>query len=187
MEGFIVNQLTIRMATLQDAAVLQDLMYRAFTPLREAGIDWPSVNADLEMIEKNIKYNSAYVLEKQGRIISTLSIRFPWEPKYKVSQFPFIWWFATDPDFAGEGYGAQLMTYIEETILRDTLKAPAVVLGTSARKMAWLKDVYARRGYETFFEMEEASGDRGAMMVKVLIPERYNKALLAPPPWYEED
>lgn len=174
------------MATLEDADALQTLMYRAFTPLREAGIDWPSVNADIEMIEKNIKYNAAYVLEKDGEIISTLSIRFPWEPKYKVSQFPFIWWFATNPDFEGKGYGKQLMIYIEEAILRDTLKAPAVVLGTSARKMAWLKEVYERWGYETFFELEEASGDRGAMMVKVLIPERYNKTLLEPPPWYEE-
>lgn len=175
----------IRMATLQDAPELQKLMHRAFTPLREAGIDWPSVNADLEMIEKNIKYNAAYVLEQDGRLISTLSIRFPWEPKHKVSQFPFVWWFATDPDFGGKGYGNQLMTYIEETILRDTLKAPAVVLGTSARKMSWLKDVYERRGYTSFFELEEPSGDRGAMMVKVLIPERYNESLLTSPPWYE--
>lgn len=44
----------IRMATLQDAPELQKLMHRAFTPLREAGIDWPSVNADLEMIEKTL-------------------------------------------------------------------------------------------------------------------------------------
>ncbi|NJH81678.1 GNAT family N-acetyltransferase [Staphylococcus hyicus] len=180
-----MNQINIRMSTLQDAKTLQDLMFRAFTPLREAGIDWPSVHADIDMIEKNIKYNAAYVLEKDGKIVSTLSIRFPWEPKYKVSQFPFIWWFATDPDYGGQGYGDQLMTYIEETILRDMLKAPAVVLGTSARKMAWLKEVYTRRGYDSFFEMEESSGDRGAMMVKVLIPERYNKDLLAPPPWYE--
>lgn len=130
----------IRMATLQDAEALQELMYRAFTPLREVGIEWPSVNADIEMIEKNIKYNTALVLEKEGRIISTLSIRYPWEPKDAVSKYPFVWWFATDPDYAGQGYGNQMMTYVEETILRDTLKAPAVVLGTSARKMAWLKE-----------------------------------------------
>lgn len=176
----------IRMATLQDAEALQELMYRAFTPLREVGIEWPSVNADIEMIEKNIKYNTALVLEKEGRIISTLSIRYPWEPKDAVSKYPFVWWFATDPDYAGQGYGNQMMTYVEETILRDTLKAPAVVLGTSARKMAWLKDVYAKRGYETFFEKEDETGDIGAMMVKVLIPERYNKKLLETPPWFRE-
>lgn len=179
-------QVSIRMATLEDAETLHRLMYRAFTPLRKAGIDWPSVNATLEMIEKNITRNAAYVLEEDGRIISTLSIRFPWEPSRPVSKYPFIWWFATDPDDAGKGYGNQLMTYIEETILRDTLKAPAVVLGTSVRKMGWLKEVYARRGYETFFTLEEPSGDQGAMMVKVLIPERFNAELLGPPPWATE-
>ncbi|MBA8778962.1 GNAT family N-acetyltransferase [Staphylococcus schleiferi subsp. coagulans] len=180
-----MSQINIRLATLEDAERLQQLMYRAFTPLREVGIDWPSVNADLEMIKKNIKYNAAYVLEKDGEVISTLSIRFPWEPKNPVSKYPFVWWFATDPDYSGQGYGHQMMSYVENTILRDTLKAPAVVLGTSARKMSWLKDVYERRGYETFFTLEEPSGDQGAMMVKVLIPERFNRSLLAPPPWFE--
>lgn len=174
---------TIRLATLQDAEALQQLMYRAFTPLREVGIEWPSVNADIEMIEKNIKYNSAFVLEKDGGIISTLSIRYPWEPKDPVSKYPFVWWFATDPDFGGQGYGKKVMRYVEETILRDTLKAPAVVLGTSGRKMAWLKDMYENHGYDVFFEKEDDTGDVSAMMVKVLIPERYNADLLAPPPW----
>ncbi|MGS4198809.1 GNAT family N-acetyltransferase [Staphylococcus pseudintermedius] len=170
-----MSQVNIRMATLDDAEALHKLMHRAFTPLREVGIDWPSVNATLEMIQDNIQNNAAYVLEVEGKIVSTLSIRFPWEPSQPVSKYPFVWWFATDPDYGGVGYGNQMMTYVEETILRDTLKAPAVVLGTSARKMSWLKDVYERRGYETFFSFEDETGDEGAMMVKVLIPERYNK------------
>ncbi|HAR6499841.1 TPA: GNAT family N-acetyltransferase [Staphylococcus pseudintermedius] len=178
-----MSQVNIRMATLDDAEALHALMHRAFTPLRDVGIDWPSVNATLEMIQDNIQNNAAYVLEVEGKIVSTLSIRFPWEPSHPVSKYPFVWWFATDPDYGGVGYGNQMMTYVEETILRDTLKAPAVVLGTSVRKMSWLKGVYERRGYETFFSFEDETGDEGAMMVKVLIPERYNKDLLAPPPW----
>lgn len=30
-------------------------MHEAFTPLRELGIDWPSVNASVEMVEKIYK------------------------------------------------------------------------------------------------------------------------------------
>ncbi|ARJ50555.1 GNAT family N-acetyltransferase [Staphylococcus lutrae] len=182
-----MSQVNIRLATLEDAQSLYQLMYQAFTPLRDVGIDWPSVHATMEMIEKNITQHMVYILEKEGVPISTLSIRFPWEPSRPVSKYPFVCWFATDPDEAGKGYGNQLMTYVEKTILRDTLKAPAVVLGTSGRKMRWLKEVYARRGYQSFFTMEEESGDLGVMMVKVLIPERYNPNLLAPPPWASEN
>lgn len=175
-----------RLATLEDTDALHELMYRSFTPLREVGINWPSVNATPEMIADNIRDNACYVLEVDNCIVSTLSIRFPWESDTPVSKYPFVWWLATSPEMSGKGYGSQMMRYVEEVILRDTLKAPAVVLGTSARKMAWLEDVYQRRGYETYFEMEdEASGDKGVMMVKVLIPERYDDNLLAPPPWGE--
>ncbi|WP_263009907.1 GNAT family N-acetyltransferase [Staphylococcus americanisciuri] len=175
-----------RLATLEDTATLHQLMYRSFTPLREVGIDWPSVNATPEMVEDNIRENACYVLEIDGQIVSTLSIRFPWESEVPISKYPFIWWLATDPDYNKKGYGSKMMRYVEEDILRDTLKAPAVVLGTSARKMGWLADVYARRGYETFFEMEDETGDKGIMMVKVLIPERYNADLLTLPPWSEQ-
>ncbi|QLK86754.1 GNAT family N-acetyltransferase [Staphylococcus sp. 17KM0847] len=175
-----------RLATLKDTESLYLLMYRAFTPLREVGIDWPSVHATPEMIQDNIQNNACYVLEIDGNIVSTLSIRFPWESQNPVAQYPFIWWLATDPDYAQLGYGSEMMRYVEESILRDTLKAPAVVLGTSARKMGWLLDVYQNRGYDVFYEMEEESGDKGVMMVKVLIPERYDDALLIPPPWSEK-
>jgi hypothetical protein len=37
-----------------------------------------------------------------------------------------------------KGYGSQLLKYVEEDFLRDTLKASAVTLGTSARLHPWL-------------------------------------------------
>ena len=39
-----------KIANMEDAEELHQLMYD-FTPLRELGIDWPSVNADLEMVK----------------------------------------------------------------------------------------------------------------------------------------
>ncbi|WP_338400244.1 GNAT family N-acetyltransferase [Staphylococcus pseudintermedius] len=50
------------------------------------------------------------MLEVEGKIVSTLSIRFPWEPSQPVSKYPFVWWFATDPDYGGVGYGNEMMT-----------------------------------------------------------------------------
>ena len=40
---------TIRLANENDAETIHQLMYKAFTPLRELGIDWPSVNANLDL------------------------------------------------------------------------------------------------------------------------------------------
>ena len=37
------------------------------------------------------------------------------------------------------------MKYVEEDFLRDTLKAAAVTLGTSARLHPWLLQIYKKR------------------------------------------
>ena len=44
------------------------------------------------------------------------------------------------------GYGSRLLKYVEEDFLRDTLKAAAVTLGTSARLHPWLLQIYEKEG-----------------------------------------
>ena len=44
-------------------------------------------------------------------------------------------------------------------ILRDTLKAAAVTLGTSARLHPWLLNIYEKRGYEIYAKHENDDGD----------------------------
>src|SRR5699024_174282 len=173
----------IRVAVESDVEELQKLMYESFTPLRELGIDWPSVNADVELVKKNIKTSTMFVLENDHEIISTLTVRYPWEGKRRVSIYPFVWWFATKLSYDGKGIGSRLLTYVEETYLRDTLKAPAAKLGTSARNHRWLLDIYKKRGYEVYAEHESDDGDLGVIMRKVLIPESFNEEVLGAPPF----
>ncbi len=45
----------IRLASEQDAEKLQQLMHEAFTPLRELGIDWPSVNPKFRCCERKYR------------------------------------------------------------------------------------------------------------------------------------
>ena len=90
----------------------------------------------------------------------------------------FIWWFATKPSYDGQGYGSQLLRYVEEDFLRDTLKAAAVTLGTSARLHPWLLKIYEKRGYEVYAEHENDDGDLGVIMRKILIPERFEEQIL---------
>lgn len=173
----MMSDIHIRVANQDDAVEIQQLMYEAFTPLREMGIQWPSVNATVEMVEDNIETGTAFVLENEQEIISTITVRYPWESEDRVSIYPFVWWFATKPSYGGQGMGSRLLTYVEETFLRDTLKAPAVTLGTSARKHPWLLDIYQHRGYEVYKE-HESDDDVGVLMRKVLIPDRFDEKVL---------
>ncbi|UMT77878.1 GNAT family N-acetyltransferase [Staphylococcus roterodami] len=173
----------IRLASEQDAEKLQQLMHEAFTPLRELGIDWPSVNADLDAVKENIDKNTTFVMTIDDEIISTITVRYPWGSLKSISGYPFVWWFATNPAYEGQGFGSQLLTYVEETFLRDTLKAAAVTLGTSARLHPWLLKIYEKRGYEIYSEHENDDGDLGVIMRKILIPERFEESILGQPPF----
>ena len=76
---------------MEDAEELHQLMYDAFTPLRELGIDWPSVNADLEMVKNNLENNTTFVMVKGNEIISTITVRYPWGSVRSISGYPFIY------------------------------------------------------------------------------------------------
>ena len=173
----------IRVAHEQDAEELHSIMQVAFTPLRELGIDWPSVHADLEMVRDNLRQNTTFVLENEKEIISTITVCYSWSSVKPISGYPFVWWFATRPTYDGQGYGSQLLKYVEETFLRDTLKAAAVTLGTSARLHPWLLNIYEKRGYEIYAKHENDDGDLGVIMRKILIPEQFNEDILGRPPF----
>ena len=73
-----MSNVNIRIADQSDVLSIHRLMYEAFTPLRELGIDWPSVNATEEMVADNIQHNTTFVLELNDTIISTITVRYPW-------------------------------------------------------------------------------------------------------------
>jgi ribosomal protein S18 acetylase RimI-like enzyme len=89
------------------------------------------------MIRENIIHNACYVLEIDGSIAATISLKNLEE----VTDLPFLYWFAVLPFYKNQGIGNRLLTYVEEAIVRDTLLAPGVVLATS-RKHPWLLAMY---------------------------------------------
>ncbi|CAC7574995.1 GNAT family acetyltransferase [Staphylococcus aureus] len=128
-------------------------MHEAFTPLRELGIDWPSVNANLDAVKENIDKNTTFVMTIDDEIISTITVRYPWGSVKSISGYPFVWWFATNPEYEGKGYDP------------------------------WLLKIYEKRGYEIYSEHENDDGDLGVIMRKVLIPERFDETILGQPPF----
>lgn len=159
-----------RQATLSDAPALLDLSLRAYEPIRQLGIQFAAATADLALVEKNITNNMCFVMEENGRILSTISARMPWGPSPGPFGVPHLWWFASDPDAGRKGIGGEMITWCEEIMIRDTLKSPVVSLGT-ADKHPWLIEMYKRRGYEIEGSKDLGRGHLTIYMKKILIPE----------------
>ena len=159
-----------RQATLEDGPALLDLSLRAYEPIRQLGIHFAAATADLALVEKNIRNNMCLVMLENGRLLSTISARMPWGPTPGPFGVPHLWWFASDPDAGRKGIGREMITWAEETLLRDKLKSPAVSLGT-ADKHPWLIDMYKRRGYEVEGSKDLGRGHLTIFMKKILIPE----------------
>ena len=161
-----------RLATLDDAAAVLDLSLRAYEPIRSMGIRFAAATADLETVRKNIHDNACYVMEYEGRTIATVSVRMPWGPQPGPLGVPHIWWFAVDPSIGKKGVGSTFLQWIEETVIRDTLKSPAVSLGT-ADKHPWLIGMYERRGYVRVAEKDLGKGHITVFLRKTLRDEWY--------------
>ncbi len=164
----------IRLATLEDKEKLQELILRAYAPIRELGINFAAATADVNLVEKNIKNNMCYVLEENGQLLATCSLRMPWGLQPGPYGFPHIYWFAVDPQIGKQGVGTSLLKWIEENIVRDTLKSPAVTLGT-ADKHPWLINMYEKHGYEKVGSADLGRGHITIYLRKILLPGLFNE------------
>ncbi|WP_339188172.1 sulfur-containing aminoacid acetyltransferase SnaB [Bacillus sp. FSL M8-0025] len=156
-----------RLAVERDAEQLLALTLRAYEPIRKLGIRFAAAHADLDLVLKNIRKNACYVMEEDGRIIATITLRMPWGKQPGPYGVPHIWWFAVDPGIGKKGIGTKLLQWLEETILRDTLKVPFVSLGT-ADKHPWLIEMYERKGYVRSGEQDLGKGHITVYMKKQL-------------------
>ncbi|WNS78369.1 GNAT family N-acetyltransferase [Domibacillus sp. DTU_2020_1001157_1_SI_ALB_TIR_016] len=160
----------IRLASAEDADAILDLTLKAYQPIRDLNIRFSAAHADRELVLHNLTQNATYLLEKNGRIAATVTVRYPWaDPGHEA--YPFIWWFAVHPDFKQKGIGSALLSYVEEEVLTKQVKAPAVYLATATRH-PWLVGIYERRGYKTFKEKVH-EGDNIVFLRKILNPSLY--------------
>lgn len=156
-----------RMAGLEDAPAVLELTTLAYKPIRELGINFAAAHADLALVEKNIRENMCFIMEEDGRIVSTISVRLPWGPSPGPFGVPHLWWFASHPNAGRKGVGREMITWCEETIIRDTLKSPSVSLGT-ADSHPWLIEMYKRRNYKIEGSKDLGKGHTTIFMIKDL-------------------
>jgi len=166
----------IRLATEADAAELHAMLQKAYASLQEHNINFTITRASVDEVRDVLRRESTFVLETELGITATATVRFPWTLSHHASPapWPFIHWFAVHEQAKGQGYGAKIIGYVEETILRDTLKAPAVYLATAIRH-PWLTALYQRRGYEAFHTAINPLGVELVYLRKILNAEVYGE------------
>lgn len=166
----------IRLAKPEEAEWLHGLLQRAYTPLVAQGINFTVSRSTVAGVAAVIASESTFVLERDGQRVATLTVRFPWtQDNTQLAPWPFLHWFAVEPDYKGQGYGSRIIRYVEESFLRDTLKSPAVYLAT-AIKHPWLTQLYLRRGYQPFHRAINPLGVELVYLTRVLDQRRYQQA-----------
>lgn len=139
--------MTLRLMTQNDIPAYQTLLHNAYQATLQLGIHFAAATVNQKQIADHIESNAVYLYEKQGKLISTLTIRFPWGNNPGPYGLPHLGWFATDPQYKGQGYGHALWDFVEQQILIKQLRLPAATLGTAANH-PWLATLYINKGYK---------------------------------------
>ncbi|MBJ7223078.1 MULTISPECIES: GNAT family N-acetyltransferase [unclassified Brenneria] len=163
-----------RQVTLEDDEAFLALALAAFEPIRQLGINFSAAHADIEMVRNHIASHGVYVMEKEGKMVSSFTIRYPWGPEPGPYGLPHLGWFATHPEHKKQGLGKQMMAWLEQTILIDQLKAPAVSLGT-AQNHPWLIEMYKHYGFREVGQTDLGKGHLTIWMEKILDAQLYNQ------------
>ncbi|MDU1574731.1 MAG: GNAT family N-acetyltransferase [Pantoea sp.] len=162
---------SVQVAKPDDAEEIFALLQRAYASLLEQDIHFTITQGNVSQVRQTIERETVLVLRKWQRAVATVTVRFPWtQPANAPSQLPFIHWFAVDPDFKGQGYGREIISWAEDHLLKETLKAPGVYLATAV-KHPWLSELYQRRGYQPFYHRTNPLGEALVFLKKEFQPE----------------
>lgn len=165
---------TVRLARLEDAERVREVIHEAYALIRELNLHWPAAHADVALVRDNIAENDCYVLEIDGVIAATITHSRKDEAR-QFTDLPFLKWFAVHPDYQGVGIGGRLLDYVEREIILGRHGVPAVTLATAERH-PWLLPMYERRGYERFVAFDPGNGDGTLHLLrKILDPAKFRE------------
>jgi S-(2-succino)cysteine N-acetyltransferase len=105
--------MSFRLMAHNDIPAYQTLLHRAYHATTKLGIHFAASTANQSQIAEHLESNAVYLFEKEGQLLSTLSIRFPWGNNPGPYGLPHLGWFATDPQYKGKGYGNTLWNFVE--------------------------------------------------------------------------
>ncbi|MCX8730772.1 GNAT family N-acetyltransferase [Gilliamella sp. B2969] len=163
-----------RLMTYDDIPAYQTLLHNAYQAVSQLGIHFAAATVDRFTIANHIESNAVYVTEKDSELVSTLSIRFPWGNNPGPYGLPHLGWFATNPQYKGQGYGNALWDWVENQILINQLKLPAATLGT-AQNHPWLAQIYINKGYRPIGQADLTPDHTTLYFEKILNHKNYTQ------------
>ena len=166
--------MNFRLISCSDIPAYQQLLHRAYQATSQLSIHFAAATVEPEEIIHHIDSNAVYIIEKDNKLISTLSIRFPWGNNPGPYGLPHLGWFATDPIYKGQGYGNALWDWVEKEVLINQLKLPAVTLGTAANH-PWLANIYRKKGYQQIGQVNLTSDHTTLYFEKILNHKNYSE------------
>ena len=142
---------TFRPLAEKDIEIFQRFLVSAYAEDLKFGIRFQAAFATVEDIRNHLADNPCYVLEQDGEIISSCSLRMPWGTNPGPDVFPHLGWVSTHPGYKRRCFGSKMLYWVEQEILIKQFKAPAVTLGT-AEEHPWLITMYEKRGYVAYLK-----------------------------------
>lgn len=82
--------LIYREATWKDREVFHKFLLQAYAPIKALGIHFLATEATQEDIDRHLLGNLCFLLEKDGVIVSSCSLRLPWGLLIRVRRFILI-------------------------------------------------------------------------------------------------
>jgi len=162
-------QLDFRQVREDETDVYLALMHAAYAPVKALGIKFNAATADRAMALRHLQSHGVYALYADEKMVSSVTVRYPWGPLPGPFGLPHIGWFGAHPDYPGQQFGRQVLERVEQAILIDQLRAPAVSLGT-ATSHPWLQAMYLKRGFQPMHTRDLGKGHITLYMMKVLDP-----------------
>lgn len=162
-------QLDFRQVREDETDVYLALMHAAYAPVKALGIKFDAATADRAMALRHLQSHGVYALYADEKMVSSVTVRYPWGPLPGPFGLPHIGWFGAHPDYPGQQFGRQVLERVEQAILIGQLRAPAVSLGTATRH-PWLQAMYLKRGFQPMHTHDLGKGHLTLYMKKVLDP-----------------
>ncbi|AMG59087.1 GNAT family N-acetyltransferase [Pantoea vagans] len=162
-------QLNFRQVREDETEVYLALMQAAYAPVKALGIKFDAATADRAMALRHLQSHGVYALYADEKMVSSVTVRYPWGPLPGPFGLPHIGWFGAHPDYPGQQFGRQVLERVEQAILIGQLRAPAVSLGTATCHL-WLQAMYLKRGFQPMHTRDLGKGHITLYMKKVLDP-----------------
>lgn len=145
---------------------IQELFHKAYAADERLGIHFAAAQITMENLQEHLISTPLFVTQTDGRVASTVAVRFPWSKNASPFLVPHLGWVATHPEFQGRGYAKNLITQVI-SYLADDLKVPAVTLGT-AKEHPWLMKSYEKLGFNYLTEVQKFADHKTVYMIKIL-------------------